>query len=190
MSFPGESSDALSAQMSLNPNLVLAWRIALLCLSFITLARAAEPTPEQLEFFEKSVRPVLVERCYQCHSSKSEKLKGGLLLDSSAGVIKGGEDGPVITPGSPEKSKLIEAINYANPDLKMPPRKSGGKLSNEQIAALTEWVRIGAPWPKEQPGKAPALTTTFDLEKRRREHWAWQPIKSQTLPAVKDVAGL
>jgi hypothetical protein len=172
---------------NINPNPFLVWRIVLVCLSLVTLARAAEPTPEQLEFFEKMVRPVLVERCYQCHSSKSEKLKGGLLLDSSAGVMKGGEDGPILTPGSPEKSKLIEAINYANPDLKMPPRASGGKLPNAQIAALTEWVRIGAPWPKEQTGQTAGLSGTFDLEKRRRAHWAWQPIQAQNLPVVNDV---
>ena len=147
-------------------------------------AVAAESTSEQVEFFEKQVRPILVERCYKCHSTQSEKLKGGLLLDSREGVLKGGEDGPVISLEFPEKSKLIEAINYQNPDLQMPPK---GKLPDQQISALTEWIKMGAPWPLEA-GKSTSTTATFDLEKRRREHWAWQPIKPQPLPSVKTKA--
>src|SRR5207302_1089281 len=109
-------------------------------LTFLVLgAVAAASTPEQVEYFEKQVRPILAERCYKCHSIQSEKLKGGLLLDSREGLLKGGEDGPVISAGFPEKSKLIEAINYQNADLQMPPK---GKLSDQQIAALTEWVRM------------------------------------------------
>jgi len=147
------------------------------------VAVGAESTSEQVEYFEKQVRPILAERCYKCHSAQSEKQKGGLLLDSREGILKGGEDGLVITPGSPEKSKLIEAINYQNPDLQMPPK---GKLPDQQIATLTEWVKMGAPWPITETGKTATVTTTFDLEKRRREHWAWQPIKTQRPPAVKN----
>src|SRR6266446_1227090 len=155
-------------------------------LTFLTVlgAVAAESTSEQVEYFEKQVRPILVERCYKCHSTQSEKLKGGLLLDSREGLLKGGEDGPVISPGSPEKSKLIEAINYQNADLQMPPK---GKLPDQQIATLTEWVKMGAPWPTET-AKSATATATFDLEKRRREHWAWQPIKPQHLTSVKTKA--
>src|SRR6266576_2952086 len=102
-------------------------------LFFIFAASAAEMSSDQLEFFEKRVRPILSERCYKCHSTQSEKLKGGLLLDSREGVLKGGEDGPVISPGFPAKSKLIEAINYQNADLQMPPK---GKLPDQQIAAF------------------------------------------------------
>src|SRR5215813_11258502 len=115
------------------------------------LTRAAEPTSSDLEFFEKKVRPLLAERCYKCHSTRSEKLKGGLLLDSREGVLKGGEDGPVVLPGSPEKSKLIEAIHYQNPDLQMPPK---GKLTDSEISILTEWVKLGVHWPREGPPKA------------------------------------
>src|SRR4051794_4991222 len=92
------------------------------------LALAVDLTPENIEFFEKKVRPVLAERCYKCHSSKSEKLKGGLFLDSREGVLKGGENGPILIPGAPAKSKLIEAIQYQNPDLQMPPK---GKLPDD-----------------------------------------------------------
>src|SRR6266478_1674630 len=146
------------------------------------VAVGVESTSEQIDYFEKQIRPIFAGRCYKCHSTQSEKLKGGLLLDSREGVLKGGEDGPVITPGFPEKSKLVEAINYQNPDLQMPPK---GKLPDEQIARLTEWVKMGAPWPIES-GKTAAVATTFDLDKRRREHWAWQPIKPQRLPSVKE----
>src|SRR5580693_2392096 len=97
-----------SARLRRNVNLIqrgkgvghhqgLAWRIAFAWLNLATLTWVTEPTPEQLELFEKKIRPVLVERCYKCHSARSEKLKGGLLLDSQEGVMKGGEDGPVIT---------------------------------------------------------------------------------------------
>src|SRR5262245_23756702 len=157
----------------------------LLCFLAIFAASAVESTPEQTEFFEKKVRPILVDRCHKCHSAQSEKLKGGLLLDSRAGVLKGGEDGPVITPGAPEQSKLIEAIRYENPDLQMPPK---GKLPDDQIAILTEWVKMGAPWPASEVAKTSATSPAFDLEKRRREHWAWRPIASHPLPAVRNRA--
>ncbi|MDB6122825.1 MAG: Protein of unknown function (DUF1553)/Protein of unknown function (DUF1549)/Planctomycete [Pedosphaera sp.] len=162
---------------------VLSLIAAAILLSIATGA-SAEPSPEQLEFFESKIRPLLSGRCYKCHSAGSEKLKGNLLLDSQAGLLKGGEGGLIVAPGEPEKSRLIEAVNYGNPDLQMPPK---GKLSKEQIAVLTEWVKMGAPWPKEAAmakleGKAPV----FDLEKRRREHWAWQPIKTRTPPSVKN----
>ena len=156
---------------------------AALILLFTALAvPAAESTSEQTEFFEKKVRPILAERCYKCHSTRSEKLKGGLLLDSSESVLKGGEDGPVVTLDAPEKSKLIEAIQYQNPELQMPPK---GKLPTEEIATLVEWVKMGGPWPGKQSNAPAATIAGFDLEKRRREHWAWQPIKPQRLPAVQ-----
>src|ERR1051325_1685768 len=140
---------------------------------------------EQIEFFEKQVRPVLVERCYQCHSAQSEKLKGGLHLDSREGLLKGGDDGPVAMPGEPEKSRLIEAIRYEDPQLQMPPK---GKLPKEQIETLVAWIKMGAPWPPQTVQKATLQAGTFDLEKRRREHWAWQPIKPQPIPTVRNKA--
>src|SRR5258705_5816873 len=78
---------------------------------------------EDCEFFEKKIRPVLVERCYKCHSADGDKVKGGLLLDTREGMLKGGDHGPAIIPGDAEKSRLIEAIRYQNEDLRMPPKK-------------------------------------------------------------------
>ncbi len=150
-------------------------------------ACAAEADSAELQFFESKVRPLLVERCYKCHATTSVKLKGGLLLDSADGLAKGGENGAAVVAGHPEQSRLIEAIGYGNVDLQMPPK---GKLSDEQIADLTKWVKIGAVWPKEATAKPVAVAgvTAFDLQKRKAEHWAWQPVKSQTPPAVANGA--
>ena len=138
------------------------------------------------EFFEQRVRPVLVERCYQCHSATSEKLKGGLHLDSRAGLLKGGDTRAALVPGDPEKSFFIEAIRYGNPDLEMPPK---ARLSEAQIADLVEWVRIGAPWPTESSvTPAPASKKEFNLTRRKEEHWCWQPVRATQPPVVKDSA--
>ena len=110
------------------------------------VAHAAEPTRSQLDFFENKIRPVLANHCYKCHSQKSEKVKGGLTLDTREGVLAGGNSGPVIVPGNPDKSPLIEAIRYTNPDLQMPPK--GEKLSEAQVEDLVAWVKMGAPDPR------------------------------------------
>src|SRR2546422_5627941 len=90
----------------------------------------AEPSPEQTEFFEKKIRPLFADNCYDCHSATSKTIKGGLLLDSSVNVLKGGDSGPVIVPGQPEKSLLIKAVRYVDEDLQMPPKH---RLAPEQV---------------------------------------------------------
>ncbi len=148
------------------------------------LLRAADADGPELQFFESKIRPLLVERCYKCHSAASEKIKGGLLLDSAEGLAKGGDDGPAVVAGHPEQSRLIEAVGYENVDLQMPPK---AKLSDEQIKDLTRWVKSGANWPKEATTKPVAVAKiAFDLQQRKAGHWAWQPVKSQTPPAVKN----
>ena len=157
-----------------------------------TAAATDAPSPADLQFFENKVRPVLAERCYACHSTKEGKDKGGLHVDGRAALLKGGDNGPSLVPGKPAKSKLIEAISYKNVDLQMPPKS---RLTDAQVADLTEWVRRGAPWPAEQgggSGGAAAKAGEFDLTRRKAEHWAWQPVsgRSGTVPpAVKDAAG-
>ncbi len=169
----------------------LMWRTAAIW-ALLNLATAGLPARADekavdgtlgLKFFEKKIRPILVEHCYSCHSDQARKLKGGLRVDGRDFLLKGGDSGPVVVPGHPEKSRLIEAISYQNPDLQMPPR---GKLPDTAIADLTQWIRLGLPWPKE--GEARAVTTDagFDIERRKREHWAWQPIRVPSFPAVKD----
>ncbi len=140
--------------------------------------------PEQLEFFEKKVRPVLVQHCFECHAATAKKVRGGLLLDSRARVLEGGDNGPAIVPGDPEKSRLIEAIRYTRVDLKMPKK---GKLPDAVIADLTAWVKMGAPWPDEKQAKK-GVSREFDLAKRKAEHWCWRPIVAAEVPSVKDTA--
>jgi hypothetical protein len=125
-----------------------------------------------------------MSRCYRCHSAQSEKLKGGLRLDSREGAIKGGDTGPALVPGHPEKSLLIEAISYVNVDLQMPPK---GKLTAPEIADLTQWVRAGAPWPKESP-LASSAPKSFSVAERKREHWAWKPLRAEAPPEVRNAA--
>ena len=107
-------------------------------------------SPAGIEYFEKKVRPVLVQFCYECHSTSAKKSQGGLVLDSREGLLRGGARGPSIVPGSPEQSKMLDAIRFAKPDLQMPPK---GKLPEKVIADLSEWIKIGAPWPTELSGK-------------------------------------
>src|SRR3954471_6267248 len=108
---------------------------------FAGMVRADEGS----EFFEKKIRPVMVERCYECHSATAKKLKGKLKLDTKEDFEKGGESGPVVVPGDPEKSLLIKAIRYKDEDLQMPPKNK--KLPDEQIHDFEQWVKMGAPYP-------------------------------------------
>ncbi len=135
-----------------------------------------------LDYFEANIRPILVNNCYKCHSSESGKLKGGLSVEFHESLIKGGDSGPAIVPGNPDKSLLIKAVRYQDADLKMPPK--GEKLSDSQIAALTQWVKMGAPDPRTV-GKT-TLASAASWSKDRRNHWAFQPIRKQAEPVVQD----
>jgi cytochrome c553 len=145
---------------------------------------AADPTPEQTERFEKTIRPILVEHCYKCHSAQSKKVKGGLRVDGRKLLLDGGDGGPALVPGEPAKSKLIEAVKYTNNDMLMPPV---GKLPADAIAALEAWVKEGAPWPNEvpPPPPPPGKGDDFDLAQRKAAHWAWKPIGQFQVPSSK-----
>src|ERR1051325_192423 len=118
--------------------------LLLIPLVLFSMAAAPAPTPEGVEFFERKIRPLLVDQCFRCHSGSAEKLKGSLKLDSREAALQGGGPGkPAIVPGDPEKSLLIEAVRWSNGDLLMPPRK---QLSDQQIADLTTWIKMGAPY--------------------------------------------
>jgi hypothetical protein len=141
----------------------------------------AGPAPDGNDFFESRVRPLLVENCHRCHSTAT-KQRGNLLLDSRAGLLKGGDNGPAVVPGHPERSLLIKAVGYADADLRMPPK---GRLGAEQVADLTAWVRMGAPWPESAALRPGGLAkTVFDLQERRR-HWAFQPLHAGPPPSVR-----
>src|SRR5438094_9323143 len=135
-------------------------------------------TREGIEFFERRIRPVLTEKCYKCHSAGAEKIKGGLLLDSRSGWMKGGESGPVIVPGDPEKSRLIHAVRYTDSSLQMPPKEI---LLSSQIVDLATWVRMGAPDPRLEP-KPSRITARAS----RTNHWAFLPPRDSSPPKVKD----
>jgi hypothetical protein len=145
--------------------------------------RAAEPTAETtaeaMRFFESRVRPVLINHCFKCHADK--KQRGGLRLDSRAALLAGGDRGTAVLPGKPEESLLVHAVRYED-ELKMPPSK---KLSREQIADLTQWVRMGAPWPGPAVASA-AGKSVFQVTAQDRAHWAFQPVHRPPIPAVKD----
>src|SRR5688572_11019864 len=149
--------------------------IAFLVLLAVPLARVRGGPDQHVEFFEKKIRPLLVEHCYKCHSAESEKLKGGLRLDSREGVLKGGESGPAIVPGDPDKSLLIKAVRYADKDLQMPPE--GMKLSEAQIADLVAWVNMGAPDPRATEARASGTVAA-----QAKTWWAFQPVQRPEVP--------
>jgi mono/diheme cytochrome c family protein len=131
---------------------------------------------DQADFFERRVRPILAEHCWSCHGEK--KQQAGLRLDSRAAAIKGSDNGPILVPGKPDDSQLVEAIRHVG-DLKMPPK---GKLPDDAIAALTEWVRLGVPWPASSKSDAARATDAW------KTHWAFQPVRDPALPTVRHTA--
>ncbi|MBA4147108.1 MAG: DUF1553 domain-containing protein [Verrucomicrobia bacterium] len=141
---------------------------------------ARELSPEQLDFFEKRIRPVLADRCYPCHSAEADDLKSGLWLDSKEGIRKGGISGkPAIVPHNPASSFLLEAIAYKHEKVQMPPKKAGGQLSETQIADFIAWVNMGAPDPRDN------VVATRKSSINAKEHWAFQPVRNPPLPTVK-----
>ena len=158
--------------------------VLLILVAIVTPLRAEDTSASGLEFFEKKIRPLLSENCYKCHSAQSEKLKGGLRLDARDNLLKGGDSGPAIVPNDPDKSLLIKAVRYTDPDLQMPPKNR--KLSDRQISDLVAWIKMGAPWPAEAKG-TPAKAT-FEVTEKDRSWWAFQPIKRPLLPALKSRA--
>ena len=134
------------------------------------------PAAEQAEFFESTIRPLLADNCHACHSSRVDTPFGGLRLDSRAGLLAGGDSGPAIVPGRPAESALVQRL-HGRPVL-MPPT---GPLGDDEIAALTRWVALGAPWPAAAAtagADPPDPSAPFDLPARRRTHWAWQPVQA------------
>ncbi len=134
-------------------------------------------SPQDIEYFEKKVRPILAERCYSCHSSTAKTIHGGLKVDSAQALYAGGDSGASIIPGKPEESLLIAAILYdSDADYQMPPK---GKLPESEIAELKEWVRRGAPFPDD--GSVAAAKQGIDMEEARK-FWSFQPVHEHPLP--------
>ena len=144
---------------------------------FAQAALAADPKPDatQMQFFENKIRPVLVSKCYDCHSAGAKKLKGGLYLDTRAGARKGGENGPAVVPGDLTKSLLISAIHYEDKDTQMPPK---AKLPDNVIADFEAWIKMGAPDPREGAVAASLKMTAEEA----KTFWSFQPVKAPALP--------
>jgi hypothetical protein len=139
--------------------------------SVISVVNSSSSASEE-EFFEKHVRPVLAERCIRCHGAK--KQMGGLRLDSRAALVRGGDNGPVVQPGEPDKSLLIQAIRRDG-EVKMPPKTP---LAPREVTDLTAWVKQGAAWPEERKSDQRAGEAW-------RRHWAFRPIQDPPAPAVR-----
>jgi len=140
---------------------------------------AADLNSADVEFFEKKIRPVLVEHCFECHSAQADEIGGGLLLDNRATVAKGGENGAVIVKGNPDKSRLITALRYSDENLQMPPE---GKLPANVISDFERWVKRGALDPRDGEIPIPAAS----IEARAKTHWAFTPPAKPTVPEVQN----
>ena len=144
---------------------------------------AAEPDAKQVEFFESKIRPVLVENCYNCHSSQAEKekkLKGEFKLDTKADLLKGGPTGAAIVAGKPKEGTLLKSLHYDDENLQMPPK---GKLPDAVIADFEKWIADGAVDPRAD---ATAKTvSTIDIEKGKT-FWSFQPLKEPPVPETQN----
>lgn len=142
------------------------------------------------DFFEKKIRPVLVQHCFECHSTQSKKRRGGLLLDSREGLRKGGDSGPAFVAEKSDQSLLLKAVRYTDENLKMPPK---GKLPDAVIADIEAWARMGAPDPRRPPSVSAVVsskaTTWPEILKERRDWWSLLPVRKPEPPSVKNTVG-
>ena len=158
--------------------------IAVVILGLATSVHAQapkSPTPEGIEFFEKKIRPVLVDNCYSCHSTEAKKTRGGLRLDTREATLKGGDTGPALVAGNPKNSLVVKALGYGDPDLKMPPK---GKLPAETIADFTKWIAMGAPDPRI--GKVDAANS--GSWETKKDYWSYRLVQAPKIPTVADAA--
>jgi hypothetical protein len=147
---------------------------------------ADKPDPAGIEFFEKRIRPVLVEHCYQCHSAAAQtkkKLKAGLFVDSKAGLLRGGASGPALLPGKPGESLLIKVLRYDD-DVRMPPK---GKLPDAVIADFETWVKRGAPESAASAAAGESKSGGLSVEAGRK-FWAYRLPQETRPPAVRDAS--
>ncbi len=174
--------------MTSDESVPLNRRVWHLCVSAVLLSlgfahsAAGQPTSNQVEFFERRIRPFLASECYECHGAK--KQEGGLRVDSRDGLLEGGDSGPALVAGDSAKSLLIELITDKDPDSRMPMERP--KLPDTVIANFVKWVNDGAPDPRDQPPAADAASSAdwqnvFDA---RKDWWSLKPPRKPALPAV------
>ena len=161
-----------SSILSLSAPLILAFGVA------AEAAEASSRSSDAEAFFESRIRPLLAERCWGCHGP--EKQKGNVRLDSRPALVAEVGAGPLVIPGAPAESRLIEVVGY-DEEVKMPPK---GKLPDRSIADLNRWIQMGAPWP-ESPRPA-ALSGDGAIAEARRSHWAFRPVRRHEAPTVRD----
>ena len=162
-----------------------------LCFAFLDSSVSAADA-KGISFFEQHIRPLLIDQCLECHTS--EKLKGGLRLDTLQGMLEGGDSGrAAITPGDPKTSLMIRAVQYSNAELQMPPKN---KLGKRTIEHLREWIAMGAPWPGESSHSIDTTARSQDGEEANKEghapeikqdYWAFQPLPDQHFASLDEV---
>ena len=145
----------------------------------VVLSRAglADEAAAGQAFFEKKIRPLLIEHCYDCHSEQADAQEGGLLLDRSSGWLQGGSTGKAVVPGDLDSSLLLTAVRYTNDELQMPPEY---QLEPDAVKLLEQWIRRGAPGPANDPGETEfsRLGDQEYLFGEAASHWAFQPVKT------------
>jgi hypothetical protein len=158
---------------------------AVFCCLFISVVTtnvvADELSPQQEQFFEQKVRPVLAEHCWKCHGPSKQESE--LRLDSAAGMNRGGASGEKLIGGEPGQSYLLKVVRHEG-DIKMPPE---AKLSDDQIASLSDWIFQGAFWPKSSATPSNDLTAADRVAVHRREHWAYQPVTAAPAPQTQSL---
>lgn len=168
-------------------SVVSMWVCALAFTAAQPVAPVASPPeqlrPEQVEFFESRIRPILANNCYKCHSTSASAPAAGLELDWKGGWEKGGGSGPVIVPGDPDKSLLILAVRYKDGSLQMPPT---GPLSEDQVNDLVTWVRMSPDPRTTRPTPSSGSTTSYGGQ--GKNHWAFKPVAKPALPTVANTA--
>ncbi len=174
---PGKAVDAVTIGKRVGG---LPWAWVCILSAFSLPARAVEPDKAKYDFFERRIRPVLVEHCSECHSSHAKELRGGLRVDSRQGLRRGGDTGPAVVPGKPEESLILQALRYEGPE--MPPK---GKLPAAVIADFAKWIEAGAADPREEV--AATTKRVIDLEAGRR-FWSFQPPKRFPIPQPANAA--
>ena len=142
---------------------------------------ATEVIKQQLEFYEAKILPVLADKCFKCHSGGEDKLKGSLSVETKEAMLKGGDTGPAVVPGNPEKSLLIKAIAYGDPEMQMPPKE---KLPSNVVADFVVWIKMGAPVPQVEGVK----TAKGMKNANAANHWAFKPVKKSPVPSVQNTA--
>lgn len=152
------------------------------CLILLLSPLPAAVADEGLDFFEKKIRPLLVQQCYSCHSAQAKSVKGGLLLDSREATRRGGDSGPAVVPGRPDESLILAALAADGSFYDMPP---DGKLSDTAIADVRRWIEMGAPDPREGAASSPASPSTPSVTSGR-QFWAFQPPRPGLPPDVAD----